>query len=302
MSKKGKAPSWTIPEYKDPTYKTFSTNYGSTSYNDGNFSYNPTGNNLTFQNDLEATRAALLKHMGGTDKASQASLDQWQKTYFDEAQRLSQPQLEGSLFSRGLGGSNMYTGSLNDLIIKNANQAILNKYQLQNQDFNQNQTAFTNVNNELSNLYGQGDKLIGLQAGYAGAQDKNAQDLYGLTLPYKATYNKGKQPQGWGQLAGTVLGGVAGSFIPGAGTLIGSQAGSAVGGGVDAMQGYGSYGSEIMNPLLSSGVLNNINFGNGNKGYGLDSLVSSNLPSSNFRLVGSQGNNSDLASKYNYIL
>lgn len=298
MGKQGKAPSWTIPEYTDPSYKTFGTSYGDTSYKDGKFSYNPSASNLSFQNDLEATRSALLKHMGGTDQATNDSLNQWQKTYFDEAQRLSQPQLEGSLFQRGLGGSSMYTGSLNDLITKNANQAILNKYQLQNQDFNQNQTAFGNVNTALNNQYGQGDKLLGLQADYANNQDSRNLDLYKTTLPYKATYNKGKQGQGWGKVAGTVIGGVGGAFM--GMPLQGAQLGGAIGGGIDASQGYGSYGSEYIDPLMSAaGGFGG--FGGGSSGMmSLNNLSMSNLPS-NFKLTGSQGSNADLASKYGYL-
>lgn len=253
MGKSGNKPSVSIPTYQDPTYKTFSDNTGSTNYNNGNFSYTPNAANQDFQTQLDATRSAILKHMGGTDQATNDSLNNWQKTYFDEANRLSQPQLENSLFDRGLGGSNFYAGSLNDLLTKNSNQAILNKYQLQNQDFNQNQTAFTNVNNAQNDLTKNASNLLGLNANYAANQDKNNSSVYESTLPYLSTRTNGTQGQGFGGLIGGVLGGVGGAVVGGpAGAITGAQIGSGVGGGIDASQGYGSVGSNIYQPTLSA--------------------------------------------------
>lgn len=253
MGKGSKAPSWSIPEYQDPTYKTFSNNTGSTNYSNGNFSYNPNAANQDFQSQLDATRSAILKSMGGTDQATNDSLNNWQQTYFDEANRLSAPALSNGLFDRGLGGSSYYTGSLNDLISKNANSAILNKYQLQNQNFNQNQTAFNSVNNAENGLTTDANNLLNLQSNYANNQDARNLDLYKTTLPYKATYNAGSQGQGFGGLIGGALGGVGGAFVGGpAGAVMGAQIGSGIGGGIDASQGYGSYGSQIYQPTLSA--------------------------------------------------
>lgn len=275
------APKWTLPEYQDPTYKTFNTGYGSTSYDGNQFRYNPSASNLSFKNDLEATRSAILKRMGGTDKATTDSLNEWQKTYFDEANRLSQPQLEQSLFARGMGGSNFYTGSLNDLISKNATQSILNKYQLQNQDFNQNQTAFGSVNNALDSEYGRADKLIGLQADYANNQDSRNMDLYKTTLPYLATFNDGrKSANGWQKALGML---------------------SPIGNDYLKSQGYKNvpgYGTEEV-----AGIAGAFMGGMGGTGGGsLNSLSMNNLPSSNnFRLSGSMGSNASLADKYSYL-
>ncbi len=253
MSKKGKAPSWSIPEYKDPTYKTFNTGQGSTSYDNNQFSYNPNQSDQDFQTQLNATRAAILKHMGGSDQATNDSLNNWQQTYFDEANRLSAPALSNGLFDRGLGGSSYYMGSLNDLLAKNANSAILNKYQLQNQDFNQNQTAFTNVNNADALLQKKAMDLLTMNANYANNQDARNLDLYKTTLPYKAQYDAGKQGQGFGGIIGGVLGGAGGFMVGGpAGAVTGAQLGSSIGGGVDASQGYDSYGSQIYQPTLNA--------------------------------------------------
>lgn len=253
MGKGSKAPSWTIPEYSDPTYKNFSSNTGSTSYDNGSFNYKPNQDNQDFQTQLDATRSAILKSMGGTDQATNDSLNNWQQTYFDEANRLSAPALSNGLFDRGLGGSSYYAGSLNDLLSKNANSAVLNKYQLQNQDFNQNQTAFTNVNSEENNLNTNANNLLTLQANYANNQDARNLQLYQTTLPYKAQYNAGQQGQGFGGIAGGVIGGIGGAIVGGpAGAVMGAQLGSSIGGGVDASQGYGSYGSQIYQPTLSA--------------------------------------------------
>lgn len=253
MSKGQRAPSFTIPQYSDPTYKTFANNGGSTGYNNGQFSYTPNAANQDFQTQLDATRSAILKHMGGTDQATQDSLNNWQKTYYDEANRLSQPQLEQSLFARGLGGSNFYAGSLNDLLSKNATQSILGKYQLQNQDFNQNQTAFNNVNSAEQGLTTDANNLLNTQAKYAQGQDAQNFDLYKATLPYKATYDAGQKGEGFGGLIGAGLGGVGGFFVGGPeGALQGAQYGSEIGGGVDASQGYGSYGSQAYTPTLDA--------------------------------------------------
>lgn len=253
MGKGSKAPSWSIPEYQDPTYKTFGSNTGGTTYKDGQFGYAPNAANQDFQTQLDATRSAILKSMGGTDQATNDSLNNWQKTYFDEANRLSAPALSNGLFNRGLGGSNYYMGSMNDLLTKNANSAILNKYQLQNQNFNQNQTAFTNVNSAENGLNSNAKDLLSLQANYANNQDARNLDLYKTTLPYKATYNAGSQGQGFGGLIGGTLGAVGGAVVGGpAGAVTGAQIGSGIGGGVDASQGYGSVGSQVYQPTLSA--------------------------------------------------
>lgn len=253
MGKGSKKPSWSIPEYQDPAYKTFSTNYGSTAYNKDTNQFSYTGSDPDFENQLKATRMAILKSMGGTDQATQDSLNNWQQVYFDEANRLTAPALSNGLFDRGLGGSQYYMGSLNDLLAKNANNAVLNKYQLQNQDFNQNQTAFQNVSNAENNLAANANTLLGLQAQYANNQDTRNLDLYKTTLPYKATYNAGKQGQGFGGIAGGVIGGIGGALVGGpAGAVMGAKLGSSIGGGVDASQGYGSYGSQIYQPTLSA--------------------------------------------------
>lgn len=253
MGKGSKPPSWTIPEYTDPTYKTFSTPSGSTSYENNQFSYNPNQAGQDFQTQLDATRAAILKSMGGTDQATNDSLNQWQQTYMDEANRLSVPALSNNLFERGLGGSNYYAGSLNDLLSKNTNQAILNKYQLQNQDFNQNQTAFNNVNTAQNDINAQANNLLNLNANYANNQNQLNYDLYKTTLPYKAQFNAGKQGQGFGGIAGGIIGGIGGAFAGGPlGAVEGAKLGSSLGGGIDASQGYGSYGSQVYQPTLSA--------------------------------------------------
>lgn len=253
MGKKGKEPSWSLPVYEDPKYKTFNTGQGSTSYENGQFSYNPNEAGNSFQTELDATRSAILKHMGGSDQATNDSLNNWQQTYFDEANRLSAPALSNGLFERGLGGSQYYAGTLNDLISKNANSAILNKYQLQNQDFNQNQTAFTNVNNAQQQLQGNAKTLLDLQAQYATNQDAQNYDMYKTTLPYKAKYDAGEKGQGYGGIIGGVIGGVGGAFVGGPmGAVTGAQLGSSIGGGVDATQGYDSYGSQVYQPTLNA--------------------------------------------------
>jgi len=287
MGKGNRKPSWSIPEYQDPTYKTFSTGYGNTSYNNGNFSYNPSASGLDFQNQLQATRSALLKSMGGTDKATNDSLNQWQKTYFDEANRLSQPQLEQSLFSRGLGGSNFYANSLNDLITKNTAQSILNKYQLQNQDFNQNQTAFNNVNSSLNNEYTRGDNLLKLNADYANNQDNRNLDLYKTTLPYKAQYDDGRKSlNGWQQAL---------SFMSPIGNDYFKSQGYKNVPGYGTKEAAGIAGAFMGMP--SAGGMS----GSGGGGMNLNSLMYSGLPSNNFSMSGSQGSNADLAAKYGYI-
>lgn len=292
MGKAGKSPSWSIPEYQDPTYKTFANNGGSTSYADNKFSYTPNAANQDFQTQLDATRAAILKHMGGTDQAANDSLNNWQKTYFDEANRLTQPQLENSLFDRGLGGSNFYAGSLNDLLTKNSNQAILNKYQLQNQDFNQNQTAFTNVNNAEQGLTTDANNLLTMSANYANNQDARNMDLYKTTLPYKATFTQGQQGQGFGGLIGAGVGAIGGAFV--GNPIMGAQLGSQIGGGIDASQGNGSYGSQVYQPTLQALSFANLpgsagvtpgqvsSFGGGTAPTNFNPATRANTPNLNF--------------------
>ena len=172
---KDKQGSWSLPTGG----QTFSNPYGTGSYSNNNFGFNMNAGTQDYYNQLDAMRKAIYSGLGYTSAARENSLNQWQDTFTKEALRTSQPQLEQSLFDRGLGGSKYYSDSLTDLLSKVGTQGVLNREQLSNQDQQMNLSYLASINPEIQNILNQGNSLTG-----AAASQWNSM------LPYTATWNQ----------------------------------------------------------------------------------------------------------------
>ena len=259
MTGSNKKASYDVPKYQEMTPQNIGNSYGSANFNNGAWNYTPGAEDSQFQNDIAATRSAILKSINGSSQDQQAALNNWQDTYFKEAQRLSQPQLEQSLFDRGLGGSQFYAGSLNDLIAKNTTNAILNKYQLAQMQDQQNLANLAGVGNYDQMLRGSGNDLLTMALNNQQNRESLNNNRYINTLPYTVSYNPAEQKNGFGKLIGTVGGGIAGAFV--GNPMLGAQLGGAIGGGIDSSSGANSFGGGLIDTGLAG--LGGLNFGSG---------------------------------------
>lgn len=243
-----------IPQYNEPTPYGFSTPDASVGFSNGNFNLSYSPQMQQSMDDMSAMRNAIMKSLGTTSADREASLNNWQDTFQKELLRSSQPQLEQSLFDRGLGGSNYYSGALTDLISKAGSQAVLNREQLAQQD----EQSKINRLGAVAGLQNQDQQnnmgLLGLANQSFDARNSLASQRYGQTLPYLASYS---QNPGYLGLGGTALGGLAGFAMGGfPGAAAGAGIGGAVGGGVDTGMGNSSYGNQFYSqvPQMMGGL------------------------------------------------
>lgn len=225
----GKSGSWDIPTYSKSGVIGFSNPYGSSTWtqgksgaNSGTFGFDFNDSTQSYYNQLEAMRNSILSGLGYTAPSREASLNQWQDTFSKEALRTSQPQLEQSLFARGLGGSKYYSDSLTDLLSKVNTQAVLNRENLANTDEQLKLSQYSAVNSGLQDLINQANTLSGQSYGATENQ-------WNTLLPYLAEYNQDKSTD-WGSIGGLIGAGLGTLVAPGVGTGLGYSLGSNVGG------------------------------------------------------------------------
>lgn len=181
--------SWDIPTYTAPTPSSFSNPYGTSQFKDNTYSTNLSSGTQDYYNQLDAMRKSIYSGLGYTSQAREASLNQWQDTFTKEALRTSQPQLEQSLFARGLGGSKYYSDSLTDLLSKVNTQGVLNREQLSTNDQNMQLQYLNSINPEIQNILSQVNGLNTNTANQGNIQNQQAWNQYSSMLPYTATYN-----------------------------------------------------------------------------------------------------------------
>lgn len=252
---KGSKGSWSLPSYSSSGIIDFSNPLGSTKFtqgttgvNSGTFGFEFNPETQDYYNQLTAMRNAILSGLGYTSDAREASLNKWQDTFTKEALRTTQPQLEQSLFARGLGGSRYYSDSLTDLLTKVATQGVLNRENLALQDENLKLQQLASINPEVANLINQANSLS--QNSYAATENQ-----YQNLFPYLATWNKGKS--GTMDILGGALGATAGLIMGGpAGAVTGYQLGSSLGSGFNT--GPQSSLGQGLNSLASIGSIMNL--------------------------------------------
>jgi len=225
----GKKTSINVPTFEKPPVPSFSIpGYGTASYANNTYGFSPDAGQEDYMNQLKALRGSILSGLALTSPERVASLNEWQDTFQKEALRSTMPQLEQTLFARGLGGSEFYKGAVNDLLSKVATQSVLSREDLARQDqlLKLEQLASISGLNqqEFANIAG----LLGLSQG-AGYQDANlAQNRYLATLPYTTTVtnsNNGLAGALQGALQGAQYGSAAGPW----GALLGAGAGGLTG-------------------------------------------------------------------------
>lgn len=232
MGKKDEA-SWELPTYTQPIPSNFSNPYGTSSFTNNTYSTTLSPETQDYYNQLSAMQKAIYSGLGYTSPAREASLNRWEDTFNKEALRTAQPQLEQSLFERGLGGSKYYQGALTDLLSKVATQGTLNREQLSNNDQQMQLQYLASINPQISNILNQANSLMSASANQGNIQNQNAWNQYTSMLPYNATYNAGNDYSGLSSLLGTGLGALfalpTGGMSPLMGAMLGNMIGSGVG-------------------------------------------------------------------------
>ena len=220
-----------IPSFSKPAVPTFRLpGFGQTTYGDNAYGLQLNPEQEAYQQQVKALRGSILSGLGITSPEREASLNQWQDTFQREAARTTMPQLEQTLFSRGLGGSNFYQGAITDLLSKIATQGVLGREDLANRDeqlklaqlgqiAGLDQTALANMSD-----------LIGMGTNQYNSDYGNALNLYGQQLPYLASVTKRGDP-----FMGALQGGVQGLMLGG-----GNPWAAAAGAGIGAIGNSGS--------------------------------------------------------------
>ena len=197
---------------------------GTTTYNNNTWGFSETPEQQAWRNQIEASRSAILKGLGITTPQREASRQQWADAFTKEALRTSMPQLEQTLFGRGLGGSRFYNDAVTDLLSKVATQATLNKEGLAQQD---EQLKLQQLGS-VAGLDQQGVQnlmnLLGMASTATQNKEQLAQNMYLNTLPYTA-----KQKVSGGSALDTILpiAAIAANFIPGIGQALSLGLGAA---------------------------------------------------------------------------
>jgi len=205
-----------IPKYEKPIPPNWVTPWGSANYNTGTNTYNfaETPDMEKDRIQMEGLRRSILSTIGVTGPERDASLNKWKETYYNELYRSSVPQLEQTLFARGMGGSEMYKGALTDLLTKLASQSVLGAEDLRTQDEALKLSQLGTVGGQLNTDRTSGTNLTQLAADTGLKQDQLAQNLYLNTLPFMAKYT-GAKPSTFSQiapLAGLALGALTGGM------------------------------------------------------------------------------------------
>jgi hypothetical protein len=181
--------------------------------------------------------------------------------------RTSQPQLEQSLFARGLGGSRYYQDALTDLLSKVATQGVLNREQLSQSDESMKLNQLASILGAGQTNYGNMSNLMGASADQTNQTYQNWMNM----LPYTARVNA-PSASPWGTI-GSLLGTGAGAYLGG---TQGAGIGSALGGSIGGMAG----GSPSQ---LDLSWLAGLNMPKAANTYG--DLYSSRIPSNTWKLT-----------------
>jgi len=227
---KSKSPSIEIPQYNQPAAQQYSMpGFGTTNYTNNTWGITEDPTQTAYRNQLETMRASVLKGLGITAPEREASLNQWQDTFTKEALRTSMPQLEQTMFARGMGGSKLYGDSVTDLLSKIGTQGVLNREQLSQSDEQLKLSQLASIlgagQSNLSNM----SSLMGQATGQTNTNNQQAWNQYQALLPYLAKVNTPGQ-SGWGgALSGGMSGASAGSAFGPIGTIIGALIGGGTG-------------------------------------------------------------------------
>lgn len=230
---KGGSTSVEVPKFNQPARTNFATPFGQVVFNPGTntFEFQENAGQAQQRSDTEAIRATILKGLGITSPQREQSRKEFQDTFFKESKRLALPQLENTLFERGLGGETpFFRESVNDLLSKLAVQSILQKEGLALQDEQLKLSQLGGVQNVLGQNQGNILNLLALASGFNTNQDQLATSRFQSTLPFET---KVKKKSGFpvGTLVGLGVGGLTGGFaLPALGALGGAKLGAGIGG------------------------------------------------------------------------
>lgn len=232
---KGSKGSWEMPTWTAPTPSSYSNLMGTSYFRDNTYGVDLTPEMQNYYNQLSNLRSSVLSGLGITSPQRQQNLNQWGNTFTNEALRTSMPQLEQTMFSRGMGGSKLYGDAVTELLSKVATQAMLNREQLSNTDENMKLQYLAMMNPEIQNMISNMNALTGASTTQGNAQWTREWQKYKDLLPYTAKYNQKSGTMdmlggGIGALgalaAAPFTGGASLAYIP-----MAYQAGSAIGGG-----------------------------------------------------------------------
>lgn len=255
-----KQPSVNIPQYSNPTPTNFNTSYGNVNYANG--AYNYTSADPSGDAEMATLRDALSSALNATGPGGVQNTQDWQTAFSQAALKNAAPALSNQLFNAGLGGSSAYGNAMGDLYSNVGTQAVLNGQQLNLANTQSNQNSFNAINSAYGQNQNYGLNLTNTAANYNSNANQQATSRYQSTLPYLATVNN-NQGAGYGQLLGTVGGGIAGAFM--GNPILGAQVGSSLGGGIDSGMGNTSVGGGLINSSLGGlSALNGAGFFNGN--------------------------------------
>ena len=204
---KAKGPSIELPPA--PKAQQFGLpGLGTTSYADNVWGFAEAPEQQLYRTQLETMRNSILKGLGITAPEREASLNQWQDIFTKEALRTSMPQLEQTLFGRGLGGSRFYQDAVTDLLSKIATQGVMGREQL-------SQSDEALKLNQLASILGAGQTNLGNMSSLMGGavgQTNEAWNQWYQMLPYTAKINAPKESP-WGTIG--TLGGAGLGFLLG---------------------------------------------------------------------------------------
>lgn len=236
---KSKSASVEIPSFQRPLPPTYNMpGLGRTSFSFGQgggadiYGFNEDPQAQAERLQIEGLKKSILVGLGVTAPEREVSLNQWQDIFTKEAMRTSMPQLEQTLFQRGLGGSRFYQDSVNDLLSKIATQSVLGREGLRQADEATKLQQLSGVSGLGQQGYQNIYNLLGLSTQTGLSEEQAAQQRYLATLPFLSKVNA-PQASPWGTI-GTLAGAGLGFALGGP---VGAGIGSSLGGGVGGMIG-----------------------------------------------------------------
>ncbi len=235
-----------IPSFTKPTPPSYNVpGWGTTSFKDNTYGFTEDPQAQTDRLQLESMRRAILTGLGITSPQREASLNQWQDTFSKEALRTTMPQLEQTLFARGMGGSKFYQDAVTDLLSKVASQSVLGREDLANRDEMLKLSQLAQVGNLDQQTKQNILDLINQSAQTGLTEEGLAQQRYTNTLPYLSQYNASPtSPWGSvGSLAGAGLGALLAGPTLGMSVPMGMSLGSSLGGA--AVEAFGGSPSQL---------------------------------------------------------
>jgi len=229
MMSKSKSPSVELPVYTQPQPQQYSMpGFGQTTYGNNMWGFNEDPTQMAYRQQLETMRSSVLKGLGITAPEREASLNQWQDIFTKEALRTSMPQLEQTLFSRGLGGSRFYGDQVTDLLSKIGTQGVLNREQLSQSDEQLKLQQLASILGAGQSNIGNMQNMMGQATGQTNFAQQQAWKQYMDMLPYTPQVNAGTP-----STFSNILSGISsvGSLLGGLGSLGGLFGGGTTGGG-----------------------------------------------------------------------